>query len=180
MPTDAAQPLHALVELFHPRLEELGEFHEVPVASLPHVYRLLLAHEHHMTVTVEAFHRSPVDVRVVRKSVTPSHYAREILLVSQRDEAVVQYGIMRVKFAYLSPEVRADIQREDTPLGRILIAHNVLRRIHLRSLWRVRPAGALMQLLQMDEPVETFGRTALIECDGEPAVELLEIVAPVG
>jgi hypothetical protein len=34
-------------------------------------------------------------------------------------------------------------------------------------------------LLGVPEGTTTFGRTAMIHCNGEPAVELLEIVAPV-
>ena len=30
----------------------------------------------------------------------------------------------------------------------------------------------------VDQPLATYGRTAFIYCDGYPAVELLEIVAP--
>jgi hypothetical protein len=36
-----------------------------------------------------------------------------------------------------------------------------------------------MHLFQLDRPQTTYGRTALIECDGEPAIELLEIVSPI-
>jgi hypothetical protein len=37
----------------------------------------------------------------------------------------------------------------------------------------------MVQWFGLSEPRETYGRLALIHCDGKPAIELLEIVAPV-
>jgi chorismate-pyruvate lyase len=171
-----APDLDRLIGLFHKSREALGEFAEIDEEALPAVYRKLLAHEHHMTVTVEAYYRCQVDVRVVARRITPSHYAREIVLARQTDGGVVQYGIMRVNLAYLDQAVRAEVEREATPLGRILIEHKVLRRISLFSLWRIDPAPRLCHALSLEPPRTIYGRTAMIYCDHEPAIELLEIV----
>jgi chorismate-pyruvate lyase len=171
--------LEALSRLFYGSLADLGQFTEVTPEEMPDPYRRLLAHDAHMTVTVEEFHRDSVDVRVLDKVTTPRHYARKILLTRHGDGRVVQYGIMRVHWAWLSDEVRTEIEREETPLGRILINHDVMRRIWLSALWRVAPAAELQRLMMLDGPRTTYGRTAIIECDHEPAIELLEIVTPV-
>ena len=192
-----------LAALFFADRAALGRFEEVAPADMPPVYRKLLDHEHHMTVTVEEHHGGPVDVKVLRRRIAPpraphtsngkaapstsdaptpepTHYAREILLIRQRDGAVVQYGIMRVNFAFLGQAVRREIESERTPLGRVLIEHDVLRRIHLFSLWRITPGDRLAEALQIDPVRDAFtpiyGRTALIYCNDEPAIELLEIV----
>jgi chorismate-pyruvate lyase len=172
--------LEALVGLFYSQPERLGEFEEVSTSEMPAAYRELLVHEHHMTVTVELFHQSPVNVRVLRKHITATHYARMILLVRQSDGQVVQFGIMRVHLASLSDEVRGEIESERAPLGRILIEHDVLRRIRLGRLWRISPGPDLAAWLSpgRDPPPSTYGRTAMIDCDGQPAIELLEIVSP--
>jgi hypothetical protein len=75
--------------------------------------------------------------------------------------------------------VRREVESQKVPLGRILIEHNVLRAVSLRRLYRVIPGDDLRALFNMQPGQVTYGRTALIEFDGEPAVELLEIVAPV-
>jgi chorismate-pyruvate lyase len=182
--THSPQPLTpdlaTLVRLFYRTPSELATFDEVEPEEMPARYATLLAHDEHMTVTVERFHDSPVDVRVLTRLITPSHYARKILLARQSDGRVVQYGIMRVNFAYLEPVVRARIEAEDTPLGRVLIEHNVLRRVRLASLWRVTAGPELARLFDMPAGAVTYGRTASIECNEEPAVELLEIVTPCG
>jgi len=171
--------LETLARLFYPTLEELGKFSPVADSDMPDPYRRLLAHEHHMTVTVEAFHGSPVDVRVIDKQTTPTHYARKIALVSQATRDVVQFGIMRVHLAHLAKEVRSEIESEGTPLGRILIEHGVLREVHLLALWKVECGEDLAALFGRVGSPTTYGRVALIDFNGEPAVELLEIVAPV-
>jgi chorismate-pyruvate lyase len=172
--------LEALVALFYDDPRELGRFVEVPAAEVPPGYHELLAHEHHMTVTVEQFHNCRVDVRVLRKHVTASHYSRLILLSRQSDGQVVQFGIMRVNFAYLGGEVRREIEAERAPLGRILIEHDVLRQVHLYSLYQVAPGPDLCRHFGLETPRSTYGRTAVIDCNHEPAIELLEIVTPLG
>ena len=58
----------------------------------------------------------------------------------------------------------------------MLIQHNVLREVQLVALWKVEPGAELRQLFNKQEGDIVYGRTALIYCNGEPAVELLEIV----
>jgi chorismate-pyruvate lyase len=170
--------LSTLIDLFYPDAAALGQFTQVSAEEMPPPYGELLAHQHHMTVTVEAHHRSPVDVRVLERKTDGNYYSRKILLARQSDGRVVQFGIMRVNFAYLSPEVRREIESESIPLGRVLINHNVLREIELESLWKVEPGPDLRQLFDISAGQITYGRTALIHCNGEPGVELLEIVTP--
>ncbi len=178
--TRAVTPdLTTLVGLFYDRPEQLGQFDEVDSHDLARDYRMLLAHDSHMTVTVERFHNGPVDVRVLETKLTGSHYARKILLTRQSDGAIVQFGIMRLDFSCVSPAVRREVEGQAMPLGRILIQHNVLRVVHLTKLYRVTAGEDLCRHFNVAAGDVTYGRTAIIDCDGEPAVELLEIVAPV-
>ena len=168
--------LEVLVRLFYADPRQLGQFEEVSADDLPAVYRTLLAHDGHMTVTVEGHHADRVDVEVLDRVVTATHYARKILLRRRRDGRAVQFGIMRVAFAQLAPEVRAEIESQRTPLGRVLIERNVLRSVQWAALWRVTPWTDLSRLLGIAPREVIYGRTAIIYCDEEPAVELLEIV----
>jgi chorismate-pyruvate lyase len=171
----AVPDLATLLDLFPGTLTP-ADCEPVAAADVPEPYHQLLVHEHHMTVTVEAFHGSPVNVRVLRRRHDPPWYAREILLALQSDGRVVQYGLPRINLDQCSAAVRADILREGTPLGRILINHDVLRRIELKALLRVRTPPGLAALFGTDRP--TYGRLAIIHYDGKPAVQLLEIVTP--
>lgn len=179
-PAERVTPeIETLARLFYRDLAELGDFTDVAPVDMPGVYQRLLAHEHHMTVTVESHYGGPVDVEVLDTLVTETHYARKIRLVVSETGKVVQFGIMRVNFDYLAPAVRRQIEAEGTPLGRVLIDHNVLRRVELYAVWRVQAGADLAGILDMDAGGTTYGRTALIHCNKAPAVELLEILSPV-
>lgn len=170
--------LDHLVGLFYKQIEELGAFEEVPAQSVPQPYRRLLAHHEHMTVSVERHHGCKVDVEVLSAEQKGDYYWRKIVLHRQSDRQAVLFGIPRLNLRLVDEEVREEIISQRTPLGRVLINHNVLREVQLASLYRVTPGPELMRLFGIKAPQTTYGRTAFIYCDGFPAVELLEIVSP--
>ncbi len=170
--------LSVLVDLFYPNLSALGEFQESDASGIPAPFRGLLAHDAHMTVTVEAFFRDTVDVAVLQSHHTPTHYSRKILLSTRRGQQPVLFGLVRLNLGFLAPDVRAEIESERVPLGRVLIEHNVMRNVRLLSLWQIEPGTELKRLFGLADSQRCFGRTALIYCNGVPAVELLEIVTP--
>jgi len=168
-----------LIGLFYQQPDQLGEFQEVSADEMPPVEQSLLAHDHHMTVTVESFYSSLVDVDVLSTDVSDDHYARKILLRRQTDNQVVQFGIVRLDVRFLDQAVKDELVSQQTPLGRILIEHDVLREVQLVALWKIQAGVELADFFEIPALAEVFGRTALIYCNGEPIVELLEIIAPV-
>jgi chorismate-pyruvate lyase len=177
-PSTATPELTSLVELFYPSHDELGTFVPVQASALPPAFSRLLNHSGHMTETVEDFFGGEVDVRVLDKKVTRSHYARKILLARHRDGLIVQFGIMRIAFGCLDDEVRRKIESEFAPLGRILVEHDILRTVRLMALWQVTTGPELRSHFHLERPETTYGRTAMIYLDKIPSVELLEIIAP--
>jgi chorismate-pyruvate lyase len=129
-----------------------------------------------MTVTVEAWHNSLVEVHVLQESRQGDHYARRIVLALQRDGMPVQFGIMRINLADLPEIVKLEIESQALPLGRIMIRHHLLREVELLGLWRVAAGPELRKQLKLERGAVCFGRTARILVDKVPAVELLEIV----
>jgi chorismate-pyruvate lyase len=151
----------------------------VPHAETPEPYRRMLVHDHHMTVTMEQYHGCKVDVHVLnRKLVSEDYYLREIVLTKEGTDIPVQFGVVRFHFEYVSREVRTQIIEEQIPLGRVLITHNVLRHIDLKSIIAVEAGPGLAGILKMPEGATTFGRLATIYCNHQPAVDLLEIASP--
>lgn len=175
---DAVAQLGSLVSLFYPSLETLGKFRAVEPAELPLSARILLAHDQHMTLTVEAFHRCFVDVSVLQERRDPRYYSRLISLRRQTDQGIVQFGIVRLDTDCLAPVVRDEILSGQIPLGRVLIKHNVLRHIRLCELWEITPGPALLDFFQLSGRPACHGRSAVIDLNGQPAIELLEIVTP--
>lgn len=168
--------LDALAGLYYESVDDLGRFEEVGENELPPSYRVLLAHDEHMTESLEAFHGSDLRVQVLESTVNETHYRRKVILKRKRDDAVVLFGIVRVTRALLAPEIREAIEGEQIPLGRILIRSEVLRRVRLLSLWRVEPGEDLCRIFAMEQPQTCYGRTALMYCDTVPVIELLEVV----
>ncbi|MCS7047070.1 MAG: hypothetical protein NZO58_12000 [Gemmataceae bacterium] len=174
---DPCSLLAELLTLFPP--DDWMRRHEVIAADeVPQPYHKLLVHDQHMTVTIEDHYGDLVDVRVLQVVQRGGEYARKILLALQSTGRIVQFGLVRIRFQYCSPEVQREIAAGRTPLGRILIQHNVLRRIEPIAFLRIEPGPDLRQWFAMRPGPMVYGRLALIHCDAQPAVELLEVVAP--
>lgn len=150
----------------------------VPASTVPEPYKSLLVHEHHMTVTMENHHQTQVDVKVLDSRLDGEQYSRKILLLKSGTDSVVQFGIVRFNFEYVTRGVKEEILAGEIPLGRVLITHNVLRHIDLGAIVRLTlgPAGA--DYFACKEKTVTFGRLATIFCNNKPAVDLLEVSAP--
>lgn len=168
----------ALAAPFFSPLTELGELTPAGHDDLPADYQTLLAHSGHMTITLEAWHETLVDVSVVGETSGADSYARHSLLARQTDGRVVQSGVMRIDLTGLPAEARDAISAGGAPLGRILIRSNLLREVELLALWRIEPGPTLSKELQAGPGEVVYGRSARILVEGRPAVELLEIVRP--
>lgn len=171
--------LDKLLSLFYENSGELARFWRVESKDVLADYQRLLAHASHMTVTVEDFYKDRLDVRVLRSHQDGLHYCREILLSTQRGKKVVQYGIVRLHLGMIPEGAKREILSEGKPLGRVLIEHDVLRQVECIDLFRVEAGEGLARMFGCSVGAITYGRTALIYCNGEPAIELIEIVAPV-
>lgn len=133
-----------------------------------------------MTVAMERHHRGPVSLRVVQVADGTADgrgYAREIIL-ARGDGMVVQYGIVRIDLSVIDAATAAAIRAAEVPLGRLLIEAGLLREVHDVSLLEVVPGTGLRRLFGGDGATRTFGRVAEISLSGRPAIELLEIAAP--
>jgi chorismate-pyruvate lyase len=154
---------------------QLGTFTRVDQVPAP--YDKLLDHDQHMTVTVEAFHKEPVNVSVHRHNQHDNYYSREITLVTRQSKRIVQYGIVRLSMSAFDEPVWQKIESQQIPLGRVLIENNVMRHVQLQQLWEIKAGPCLAEKMHAVIGQTFYGRTALIYCDGNPTIELLEIVS---
>ncbi len=153
---------------------------EVAADDVPEPYHKLLVHTHHMTVTVEGFYGGPVDVRVLASRRSGQEYARKILLaLKSGTRQVVQFGLVRINLGVCPEPVRNAIVEGKTPLGRVLIQNDMLRRIELLALLRVSLSPTMAEWFRVPAGTETYGRVGVIYTGDRPAVEVLEILAPV-
>jgi chorismate-pyruvate lyase len=169
-----------LASLFFDDLAELGQFEPVGPNVLPVDCRRLLAHNEHMTVTLEAFYQGQLEVRPLAEWRDEASYARNSLLARKSDGRILQFGIMRIWLNDLPREAVEEITIERRPLGRVLIEHNVLREVELIKLWKIEPGPVLKKLLSCAQNQSIYGRSAQILVDERPTVQMLEIVTPMG
>lgn len=175
---NALVELDSLRELFPESSPLIAQAEHIPSALTPEPYKTLLVHQHHMTVTMESYHQCSVDVRILERRLDGDDYSRKILLLKSGTQTVVQFGIVRLHMQFISPTVRAEILAGQLPLGRVLIKHNVLREIDLNAILKISPGPQLQQYFQCSESDITYGRLATIFCDRKPAIDLLEVSAP--
>jgi hypothetical protein len=174
-------PQEALVELVLPFVADRSmvrtECAEVPAAAMPEPFHWLLVHKNHMTKVLEAQYGRPMELEVIKQHLDDEFYTRKILLRPQATDVVVEVGVVRLNFRFMSREVREEILKRETPLGAILIRQKVLRKVEPR--WYLKfPANApLLAAAGATFPHTTYGRIGTIYCNHEPAIEVLEIVS---
>ena len=158
---------------------DFPEFENVAANEIPEPYRWLLVHTHHMTVTVERFYSDAVNVQVLDSVQNDTSYARKILLTLKESRKVVQFGIVQIDLALLSPLVREEIVAGKTPLGRVLIQHNVFRVVQPVRYFRAVLGAEMAKWFNTTAGTETYGRLGVIYTDGQPAIHVAEILAPI-
>jgi len=157
---------------------------EVPLAravkgdSIPPPRRSLLDHDRHMTEVLEGHHGSALSVHPYRVHREGDIYGRRIDLRAGTSDVPVMTGIMIFNLALVAAVVRAEIVGARSPLGEILIRHRILRRVACNALLEFDAHDPLVARFGLHQPRPAYGRIATIDCDGRPAVDLLEIVRP--
>ncbi len=156
-----------------------GQIEVLEGGALAGAYRELLDHTHHMTVTLEERYGAPVHLEVLKVHHSGNSYSRKLILRAGKHGPVVLAGIMRFRLECVGQEVSEEILAAEIPLGRILIEHQVLRKIETVAFLRFPLENSFGKLLDAaGKESFTYGRLAIIFCDGEPAVELLELIPP--
>lgn len=144
--------------------------------EVPQPYRDLLVHRNHMTVALENWYGSPVEVVVLKEHLNEPYYGRVIQLRLAGTDRVVEYGTMRIDLSVCGAEARDKILAHAAPLGRVLIEHGLLMDLAYESFLEVRPQSPLASLLGATETEPFYGRLAAIHAKGNRVVHLLEIL----
>jgi hypothetical protein len=152
---------------------------EVQAAQIPEPFHWLLVHRNHMTKVLEAQYGRPMDLDVLEHHLYDDFYTRKILLRPQATDVIVEVGIVRLNFRFMSREVREEILSRHTPLGAILIRHKVLRKVQPRWYMKFPANAPLLEAAGVAFDHATYGRIGTIFCNHEPAIEVLEIVSGV-
>jgi hypothetical protein len=178
---ECSTPQEALIELVLPFVADRSQIRttctEVDPADVPEPFHWLLVHRNHMTKVLEAQYGRPMELDVVKHHLEDDLYTRKIILRPQGTDVIVEVGIVRLNFRFMSREVRDEILKRETPLGAILIRHKVLRKVQPRWFLKFPANAPLLAAAGAVFPHTTYGRIGTIYCNHEPAIEVLEIVS---
>lgn len=144
--------------------------------ELPPPARELLVHQEHMTLILERHYGEPVRLEVLEQHHDGDAYGRKIVLRPAGRNLVIEVGIARIDLAGLDQTVRREILMAHRPLGEILIAHDVLRRVDPRFFFRFTNASPVLDLFGPPAIHEAYGRMGLIRCNGRENIRLLEVI----
>jgi hypothetical protein len=159
-----------------PKPVPVPSYRYVAPDEVPEPFQQLLVHDRHMTMAMETYHHCNITVKVLQRKRNENWYSRQILLLPFGTDKVVQGGLVRIHLPMLDPAVQTAILREDTPLGHVLIDHDVLRHIDIKHYLKFEPGPALKTWPGFTADQSAYGRLGILYCDLQPAIELFEIV----
>lgn len=152
------------------------EIQIVPEGRLPDAFGRLLAHTHHMTPTLKAYHGGDVALKIIREALEGDWYRRHIVLTAPTTVGVVEVGLVRIHMTMLAAAVQRDILHRRTPLGDILLQHRVMTQVKPLRFLRWDGRSEIVHPFGAGGAGRFYGRLAVIYCDGQAALELLEVV----
>jgi chorismate-pyruvate lyase len=171
---------HPLDELYAKAGLSLPQIQTVPGDHVPQPYRKLLVHEGDMTPTLEKFHKSSIHLNVLGREQRNDFYYREVLLLADDSEKVVEFGAIKINLAYFPPQARQDILREHLPLGTILARYKVEHSSRPKAFLKVQSDAFMNGVLGLSGPHTLYGRrNTLSNLQGQSLAEIVEIIPPV-
>ncbi len=169
------EELAALCAGFFDDLLWLADCESIAAEQMPQAVRRLLVHNAHMTGKLKEHYDQPVALRVLDHREDAEAYRRKIMLTVDEGRRVVEFGLVRMDLSALDPSAKDVVLSRQTPLGEIFERFEVLTKVEPRWYVRFPSDSPVVQYLGSGTKV-AYGRLGLIHCNGEPAVELLEVV----
>jgi chorismate-pyruvate lyase len=171
---------HPLDELYAKAGLTLPQIQTLPGEEVPEPFRKLLVHEGDMTPTLEKFHESSIHLNVLGREQRHDFYYREVLLLADDSERVVEFGAIKINLAYFPAQARQEILREYLPLGTILARYKIDHTSRPKAFLKVQSDAFMNGVLGLSGTQTLFGRrNTLSNLQGQSLAEIVEILPPV-
>lgn len=149
----------------------------IPGSEMPEPERHLLVHSSDMTSRLEAFHGSPLDLRVHTKKQSENYLMRAVLLERRDDGEPVEFGAIGIRLDAFSEEARADVVSGEIPLGAILRRHEIPYTSNPRAYFRIQIDDRLSGILHAESGGMHYGRcNELRDPEGLAFADIVEIL----
>ena len=164
---------YAHAKLPMPRIEM------IPGESMPEPFKTLLVHNHDMTPTLEAFHKTDIHLEMLTRERRGDFYFREVVLRLHASELPVEFGANKLYLGRFPEDAHDLILQEYVPLGRILKDCHVPHRTEAKAFLRVQSDELIGGKFELTQPEVLYGRKAVIsDLQGRPLSEIVEILPP--
>ena len=148
-------------------------------AAMPPPYQALLVHQGDMTSRLEAFHASPMKLKVLNVERTADAYRREVLLCARDSGLPVEYGAIEINLQAFEEPLRSEVVEGRLPLGGLLNRAKFKYRSEPRAYLRILPDLTLCRLFGLDVAAAFFGRSnILLGDDGTVLATIVEVLRP--
>jgi hypothetical protein len=144
--------------------------------SIPSPYRELLAHNHSMTATLERHFGVRVALRSLCRWSRGHWYYRRVVLTREDSGRPVEMGAIHMNLQSFSSQVRAQVLRQQVPIGRVLDDGSVRYLSRPRKFLAITPNSEMMALFWMRQPRTLFGRQTQLSVDGRAIGDIVEIL----
>ncbi len=179
---ELAEAMHLLMPLhffYEQDRRPMPAIEFTPAADLPTNERDLLVHDHDMTSTLIEYHRSPIDLQVVRREASPDYLLRLVVLTRRELPVPVEFGAIGIRLEPFEPALRAEIEAGQKPLGGLLAEYRIDYLSQPRAYFCVAADAFIADLLAEPEGTILWGRcNALSLPDGEVFADIVEILPP--
>jgi hypothetical protein len=133
-------------------------------------------HERDMTLTLEEHFGGRVTLRALSTFSKGRWYFRRVLLVQEYSGRPLEMGAIRIDLDVFRADVRAQIRRNQVPLGRLLRDAGVDFRSRPQRFLSVTPNPEMMGVFWMREPRTLFGRQTEVTLHGKKIGNIVEIL----
>ena len=171
---------YPLDEFYALAKRELPPIEQVPGESVPEPYRQLLVHQDDMTPTLEKFHSDRIHLKVISRQTRGDFYFREVVLVTERTRAPVEFGAIKINLALFPAAARRHILEEKEPLGTILGQDHIGHLSRPKAYLRLQPDAFIREALQLGEgKLVLYGRrNTLFDPQQRALAEIVEVLPP--
>lgn len=146
--------------------------------ALPDVPRRLLAHDHGMTATLEAYWGEPMRLSVLHTEEAGNLLRRHVLLSGADSGLPVELGLIEIRLEALPPGALFAVRQRRIPFGAILSACGVSFRSRPAGFMRLEADAELARLLHLTPGSLLHGRatTLYAQNDGRVLANAVELL----
>jgi chorismate-pyruvate lyase len=179
MPSSALPIAYPLDDFYAQAGRGLPPIEGVEGDAVPEPYKSLLVHQDDMTPTLEKFHGERIHLAVLSRQQRDDFYFREVVLLLDKSDKPVEFGVIKINLALFPPAPRKKILEERRPLGTLLADYTITHTSRPKAFLKILSDDFINASLQLSQSQWLYGRrNTLWDPQQRPLAEIVEILPP--